>query len=143
MPIPENDAPRSERRRYLRIPLDVALKCHLIREGHPADTFDGRSLDLSNGGLSLQTAQPLREGETLVVSFRLPDDATRETDQSPADLFIAHKPRLVAMRGRIVWCERCEGQDYRLGVEFLTLNGHAHRPLIDFLQDAGPEGPAA
>lgn len=143
MPDPERDLPRSERRRYLRIPLEVALKCHLVREGHPADTFDGRSLDLSDGGLSLRTAQPLPAGETLVVSFHLPDDATRETDRSPTDLFGAHRPHLMAMRGRVVWCERCEGEDYRLGVEFLTRNDPARGPLIDPHLDPGPEGPSA
>jgi len=132
---PEVPVPQPERRRYLRIPLEVAVKCHLVREGQPADAVECQSLDLSNGGLALKSDRSLQAGETLVVSFGLPEDATRETDRSPADRFIARKPRLVAMRGRIVWCEKCEGQDYRLGVEFLTVNGHAHRPLLDFLED--------
>jgi c-di-GMP-binding flagellar brake protein YcgR len=131
----EDAVPQAERRRYLRIPLEVAVKCHLIHAGRPEDALDCQTVDLSNGGLALKSERSLQTGETLVVSFSLPEDATQETDRGPADPFVGRKPRLVAMRGRVVWCEQCEGQDYRLGVEFLTVNGHAHRPLIDFLKD--------
>jgi c-di-GMP-binding flagellar brake protein YcgR len=139
MPDREDPGTPQERRRYLRIPLEVAVKCHLVHEGQPSNPLEAQTLDLSNGGLALVSAQSLQAGETLVVSFSLPEDATRETDRSPADQFVARKPRLVAMRGRIVWCEKYEGQDYRLGVEFLTVDGYAHRPLIDFLKDETEE----
>ncbi len=131
----DEHADPQERRHYLRIPFEVAVQCHLIREGKPEDVFDSRSLNFSAGGLSLRGPQALQAGETLVVSFSLPEKPSTGGTKDPMFLFLQHKPRLLAMRARVVWCARQGSDDYDLGLQFITANDYAHRPLIYFLQD--------
>jgi c-di-GMP-binding flagellar brake protein YcgR len=124
-----------ERRRYLRIPLEVAVQCHLVREGKPSDPFDSRSVNLSAGGLSVRCPQSLKEGETLVVSFTLPENPSPGGISNPLTRFNRRKTRLLAMRARVVWCTPQKSDEYELGMQFITVDDFAHRPLIYFLQD--------
>jgi c-di-GMP-binding flagellar brake protein YcgR len=130
-----DSADEKERRRYLRIPLEVAVQCHLIRDGKPGDAFDGRSMNFSAGGLSLRGPQALPEGETLVVSFSLPEKPSAGGISNPLTRLNRRKTRLLAMRAKVVWCSRQEAGDYDLGMQFVTVDDYAHRPLIYFLQD--------
>ncbi len=134
MEHPANDSER-ERRRYLRLPLNVAVNCHLIRGGQVVNVFTGRSRDLSAGGLAVRSSQAVAEGETLVVSFKLAADPAGETDTQAADFFSQHQANLLAMRARVVWCAERGGRLYELGMEFMSSEGYARRPLIDFLLD--------
>lgn len=131
----DEQAEEQERRGYLRIPLEVAVQCHLVREGKPAEAFDSRSVNFSAGGLSLRGRQPLTQGETLVVSFSLPLKPSAGGESNPLSLFNKFQTRLLAMRAKVVWCARHNAEEYDLGMEFVTVNEHAHRPLLYFLED--------
>jgi c-di-GMP-binding flagellar brake protein YcgR len=133
----DDPVPSGERRRYLRIPLDVAVRCQLTREGRPATDLDCRAKDFSTGGISLHSNQPLAAGETLVLSFRLPNGRPGETDKSLLDQFRSRPPRSMEMQARVVWCSKADDEHYQLGAEFVSVDGFAHRPLLEFLRDYG------
>jgi c-di-GMP-binding flagellar brake protein YcgR len=131
----DDNLSNQERRGYLRVPLNVAVQCHLLREGQVVNAFECRSVDFSAGGLSLRSSQALEQGETLVVSFRLPNDPVRETDTNATESLLRHKSKLLTLRARIVWCAKRNGEQYQLGMVFLTENGQPRRPLLDSLLD--------
>ena len=71
-----SSASRKQRRHDVRLPLDVPARrtLRLTTPGGQPLPIRSRVLDISAGGVLLQTSTELRSGERLVVGFTLPGD---------------------------------------------------------------------
>jgi hypothetical protein len=91
-----------EKRRYFRFPLQVEVA---VARGRGTE-FKVTSLNLSESGICLNSAEPLGVGDKLRLRLRLPGE-----------------PRLLNLLGQVCWSEATG----RVGVQFSNLNpGVAH-----------------
>lgn len=110
----------SRERRFLRLPLRVDVRI-------PGDERPGGGTDyainLSEGGLCLQTSQPRHTGERLTLRFHLGADG-------PA----------LSVDARVVWSiaeeDRAPGMRYsEMGLRFLGLDEASRQAICHFIQD--------
>ena len=81
----------------------------------------GRTLNVANGGILLETNFQMSAGNTLVLQIALDDD-------------------LVDMRGRVVHSNEGEGKVFRTGVEFVELDDSARSVLNRFMEIFAGQG---
>jgi uncharacterized protein (TIGR02266 family) len=102
------------RRRYTRVPLQIEVTCR-----QESRTLRGRTWNLSQGGMQVD-AGSLTPGETVRVSFRLPNSAgTIET------------------QGTVVWAK-----EDRQGIQFANLGSQHQEEVREFIaQVEKPDDP--
>ena len=88
---------------------------HVAREGEVLNQGMGRTLDVSEVGLKLETHIPLQPGELLRVAIGLNDD-------------------VMEMQGRIVRVTEVGTDTYHAGVEFINLDANGMRVLKNYLE---------
>ena len=110
----------SRERRFLRLPLCVDVRA-------PGDERPGGGTDyainISVGGLCLQTSQPREAGERLTLRFSLRAD-------SPS----------LCVDARVMWSlaeeDRAPGMRYsEMGLRFLNLDEESRQAICHFVQD--------
>ena len=110
----------AERRRFPRLRDACSIRVKPIAGASlPRDGIDAITVNISGGGLSFTSAEPLGTGEFLAVEMSLPDFA------SP----------IVAM-GRAAYCDRAE-TGYEGGVEFWWVgwgDDSAQRAISDYIK---------
>lgn len=67
---------RIQRRRWPRKRLDLAVTLCPVESGSHMEGVPGRTIDVSVGGLCVETLRPFESGEDLMVILRLPDRTT-------------------------------------------------------------------
>ena len=114
---------RVENRQQLRVPVRVEVGSS---SGKSVPEY---AINLSSGGLCIQSATPRNVGESLQVAFRL----TSESDW-------------VQTQAEVVWCT-CEAEHtagvrfYEVGMRFLDLSDQARSLILAFIQGAEPVWP--
>ena len=120
----------AERRRFLRFDLR-SRRCD-IEVLSPDDAGEARARNLSRSGILFASPEPLDVGEN--VELRL------ENTEAEAS------PRVLTLRGRVVRLEETpsgERDRFEIGLAFDLDRGYAEHELLEFLEAAGPERPAA
>lgn len=105
------DQRRSERKDTLNF-LDIE---HVAHQGEVLNQGMGRTLDVSEVGLKLETHLPLQPNELLKVSIGLDDE-------------------VVDLTGRIVHVTETADEVFHAGVEFVDLDGDDKRILKRYLE---------
>ena len=97
-----------EKRHFIRLD-SLHLLDYLIidQEGRQTTYSMGRTLDVSENGLKLETTQPISKGDTLVITVGLEDD-------------------LIDLKGVAKHCEEESGR-YTTGIEFLDISPEGKR----------------
>lgn len=110
---------RMERRAYPRLPIRLETYYSEIHAGTGALIFTrSLALDLSGGGIRLQTHRPCPQ-ETLVrVKFHIP---------------VGDQEEEVVVTGRIARTIPTEGGRNQVGVEFLDITPYQQKSLVEFI----------
>jgi len=82
--------------------------------GHKGMHYEGRINDISQGGLYIDTINPLPEGSSVSFQFRLPGDESGGP---------------VSGEGQVVWMNHLQG----MGIRFTRLSHEDQARLIAFL----------
>jgi hypothetical protein len=110
---------RNSARRKLIYP---ALYTRFDREGRPFDEKPSRSMNVSSGGMRLQSSFPVQPKETLEIAMAMED-------------------RLVNFKGEVVYVIRAQDQTFELGVSFVHVesrDGLALSRSKGQVRDSGP-----
>jgi hypothetical protein len=91
-----------EQRRYERKPYFCPVHVLALEEGK---TVQGRTFDISIGGVGVATDISFKRGQTVTVCFHLPSGAS--------------EPIYEDVIGRVAYCQADEGGN-RIGVEFFA-----------------------
>jgi c-di-GMP-binding flagellar brake protein YcgR len=108
-PVPGSDAIGGERRQDRRYHLQLDAKWKLIRRRRLLDTGDGRTMDISSGGIRFDAGRRLPEGLNVELSIAWPVLLRNEA------------PMQLVVTGKIV---RCDGREVAIQTtqhEFRTL----------------------
>lgn len=97
-----NDKPYSEKRDFIRMKIGAPLNAKLAA---PSETVEGLCLDLSGGGLQVETKQPLAVGTEAEVEV---------------SSHHGHNPTLRA-KTRVVRCVTSESGNHLLGLEIIQV----------------------
>jgi c-di-GMP-binding flagellar brake protein YcgR len=119
---------RMERRAYPRLPIRLETYYAEIHAGTGGLIFArSLALDLSGGGIRLETQRPCPQ-ETLVrVKFHIP---------------VGDQEEEVVVTGRIARTIPTEGGRNQVGVEFLDITPHQQKSLVEFIIGNLDEGSA-
>jgi hypothetical protein len=112
----------SPERQHPRFAADVAIKLHVAKQ-----VTDGRTRNVSRGGLCADTTQPVVVGKDVEVDMTLvfDDKSVSETLRLPA---------------RVVWCTQLEG-GFQIGLAFRPLDKQRGEYLTLFLKYLGDDKP--
>jgi hypothetical protein len=104
------------KRMALRVPLSLPVRCQLADNKE----LGGKAINLSTGGISLNTNSPIKTKEQLAVELQVPDTLNP-----------------VSLSGEVVWSQfnyvtsKAEDTLFAAGIKFLK----AERPLRELLLD--------
>ena len=87
----------------------------LDEQGEPFQEGMGRSLNVSEKGLLLETHSPLLRNQILSLTIGLKED-------------------MVELKGRVTYVNPCENRAYCSGIEFLEIDENGKRVLNEFLK---------
>jgi hypothetical protein len=91
IPLRRRGPQNNERRSYLRYPVQVGMEYRLKSRGESARVGTGRTVNLSSGGLLVETDIPLAEALPIQLSLAWPA------------LLAGGKRLLLKIRGKTVW----------------------------------------
>jgi c-di-GMP-binding flagellar brake protein YcgR len=111
-----------ERRAYPRLPIQLETEYAEIRNGSGGLSFSrSTSLDISGGGICLETNRICPRETLLRVKFQIPLQQMEEE---------------LILTGRIVRSVQGEGaRKSRIGVEFIDITPHQQESLVQFILD--------
>jgi c-di-GMP-binding flagellar brake protein YcgR len=103
-----------EKRKFIRI--DSLNLSYVLVDGSKDDEKQtmGRTLDVSEAGIRLETAVPVEMDSTLMMTIGLEEE-------------------LVDIKGRVVHSSKGEGERYQLGVEFFEKDEKTSKILKKFI----------
>lgn len=105
-----------ERRGSIRLKMMYpALYTRLDNQGRACDQKMSRSMDMSQGGVRLQSSFPLDSGEVLDISMALKED-------------------LVSFKGKVVYVKSSEKEDYEFGICIEDIGDEDRITLTRFLE---------
>ena len=94
----------SQRRKYERKDsLNLIDYVVLGPEGNPVSRRMGRTLNVSEGGILLETHHPLKQGQSVVITIALEED-------------------IVEINGHVVYIKPCEEELFCSGIEFAEID---------------------
>lgn len=114
-----------ERRKYARVPIDCVIKCekYAIGETDGTDSVSVDAMDMSAGGLLLQTNQEYVLGDVLRIEIELPGWNKYKVEFIKPDS-ITEDRALVALAS-VVRVERLAESGYEIGVRLAGVDdGH-------------------
>ncbi len=95
--------------------LNIVDYVMLGEDGEPESSGMGRTLNVGERGLLLETYSPLKEQQILLVTLGLKDD-------------------MIELKGRITYVGSFEENTYRSGIEFMEIDDDGKRVLHKFLK---------
>ena len=117
---PEREVAQVERRAFPRLPVKLETFYAEIHGGSGLLYSSSQALDISGGGIRMETFRPCHPETLIRVKFRLPDDGG--------------EVELIAT-GRIVRTIPARGtRKYQAGVEFIDLPPRQQELLVQFVQ---------
>ena len=84
-------------------------------EGKPISRRMGRTLNVSEGGILLETHHPLKQGRSVVVTIALEED-------------------IVEINGHVVYIKPCEGKLFCSGIEFAEVDKEGERVVKKYIE---------
>jgi c-di-GMP-binding flagellar brake protein YcgR len=90
-------------------------------EGDPISRRMGRTLNVSEGGILLETHQPLKKGQRVVITIALNED-------------------IVEINGRIIYIRPCEGKLFCSGIEFAEIDKEGEQVVKNYIKALKAEG---
>ena len=87
----------------------------LGEDGEPENSGMGRTLNVGDRGILLETSTPLKEQRILLVTLGLEND-------------------MIELKGKITYIETSEENKFRSGIEFMEINEEGKRVLHKFLK---------
>ncbi len=129
-------AKHGDLRRYPRRPLRVWIDCRFHPKGDRSRAYAYQSVaeDLGTTGLSMRINRPLSPGQVITLTLYLPPqpEPTVWGQRPPAfdeDYFPA------TILSRVMWCQRLDEQNFRVGIQFLHLDPQDRHRFKTFLVD--------
>ncbi len=105
----------NERRKYARKKsLNLVDYVLLDEEGNPISRGMGRTRNVCEGGLLLETPALLKDGHRLLITVGLEED-------------------LMAVKGRVIYSKPSEGSGFWAGVEFLEIDMKGREVLKPYI----------
>jgi c-di-GMP-binding flagellar brake protein YcgR len=105
----------AEKRKHARFDaLNLSYVCE-DKDGDILYEGMGRTLNVSEGGMLLETNFFISPGNTLTLSVAIEDE-------------------LVNLRGRVIYCHEGEGKMFRTGLEFLNIDEESRAVLNSFIK---------
>jgi c-di-GMP-binding flagellar brake protein YcgR len=106
----------SQRRKYERKDsLNLIDYVVLGPEGNPIGRRMGRTLNVSVGGILLETHHPLKQGQRVVVTIALNED-------------------IVEINGHVVYIKPCEDKLFCSGIEFAEIDEEGERIVKNYIE---------
>jgi len=122
----------SERRLYPRMPLAITVKYTSLRDGKMQNIFESLSEDLGAHGLSIRSTEEIARGQKLLISLFLPCKIKRRRKS-------AHRRRKrywsIFILSSVAWCRTLGKNQYRVGLQFLNVDGSSRKPFKQFLDE--------
>lgn len=87
----------------------------LGEDGEPESSGMGRTLNVGDRGILLETSTPLKEQRILLVTLGLEND-------------------MIELKGKITYIETSEENKFRSGIEFMEIDDKGKRVLHKFLK---------
>lgn len=84
-------------------------------EGNPISRRMGRTLNVSKGGILLETHHPLKQGQSVVITIALEED-------------------LVEINGRVIYVKPCEEKLFCSGIEFSEIDKEGERVVKNYIE---------
>lgn len=109
----------SEKREFLRVEdiVPVSYSKSLLQPPHPKQ---GSRKDISGGGIRLNSKEEIPLGTVLDIKIDLPD---------------VFQPTTIKCRGRVVWCQKMEGdvEEYNVGVIYMNIPEQDRKKIINYV----------
>ena len=90
-------------------------------EGNPVSRRMGRTLNVSEGGILLETHHLLKQGQSVVITIALEED-------------------IVEINGHVVYMKPCEGKLFCSGIEFAEIDKESERVVKNYIEALKAEG---
>jgi len=105
-----------ERRKHPRVEISnlIAYNCK-DDQGNPVKAGSGKAINISLGGILMETGDPLEWEDILQLTVDVQD-------------------RWVGIQGKVVYCHADEFEKYRTGIQFLETNDNIHSFVMNLLQ---------
>lgn len=114
--LPERGSPTSRvQRLFERVPYITMAELN-----HNGATVEGRSEDISLGGMLVRTQETIPAQAKIRIKFTLPGEG-----------------RSVAVGATIRWCREARGGHYASGVQFVDLPNDCRKAILDFVRSPG------
>ena len=84
-------------------------------EGKPISRRMGRTLNVSEGGILLETHHPLKRGQSVVITIALDED-------------------IVEINGHVVYIKACEEKLFSSGIEFAEIDKEGERVVKKYIE---------
>ena len=84
-------------------------------EGKPISRRMGRTLNVSVGGILLETHHPLKQGQSVVITIALEED-------------------MVEINGQVVYVKPCEEKLFCSGIEFAEIDKEGERIVNKYIK---------
>jgi hypothetical protein len=84
-------------------------------EGKPAHRYMGRTLNVSEGGILLETYKPLTEGQIVIITIAIDEE-------------------MVALKGRVIHVKKTAESLFHSGIDFLKINEYGKRVLQWYIE---------
>jgi hypothetical protein len=111
-----------KRRKYERKDSLNLIDCVILGpEGNPISGRMGRTLNVSEGGILLETHQPLKQGQKIIITIALEED-------------------IVEINGLVVYTKSCEGDLFCSGIEFAEIDKDGERVVKNYIEALKGEG---
>ncbi|HNX30419.1 MAG TPA: PilZ domain-containing protein [Holophaga sp.] len=121
----------SERRQYRRIPMGATVAFQEITFTRDADPALSDYLDVSGGGLLLNSPREIPLGTLLKLELRVPGWGRHQNHFGPVQDLDARP--LVAV-GQVVRVEALEGGQFELGIKFLNVYPDDLAALLRYIE---------
>jgi hypothetical protein len=105
-----------ERRRYQRInTVNLLSYVSLDENGKPLDQGMGKTLNISQGGLLLETKVPINAQYVLIMALDIRDE-------------------LIKIRGQVVYCRETDPRTFHTGVRFKEANERVREIVVELVR---------
>jgi c-di-GMP-binding flagellar brake protein YcgR len=120
-----------ERRKYQRISVRFTVSCQLYNSPKVVMIVGGKSLyalmiDLSEGGMAIETKYNLPQGSTLLMKFTLINYLCSDEDS---------RFRTMQIEGEVKNNSRFEDKEYRIGIEFTKIDEDDKTAIADCVRN--------
>jgi c-di-GMP-binding flagellar brake protein YcgR len=116
---------RNQHRQYMRLDVNLALKYRLLTrvnedEKPSNEVFSAHTADISGGGVCLIAKEPLRVGDTILLSLYIPGCAIGDVKSKIL--------KVIAAEGRM-------GTNYRHLVQFISIEPQQREKIVKYIFD--------